>query len=230
VLSAQRFPLRVKAIGFDLDGTLIDTAGDLALAANAMRQALDLPPIAAELIKSFIGHGIPNLVHRTLSVDRDPSEDELRRGLALYEHYYAEFLYRTSTPYPGVFAGLAAMRGQGYPLVCITNKSARFTDALLEQTGLAEFFVVTLSGDSLPRKKPDPLPFLHVCEQLGIGTQEFLYIGDSANDTQAARAAGSPVFVVAYGYHQRADPAELGADAVVAGLVEAAKLIENSAV
>lgn len=221
----------VRAVGFDLDGTLIDTAGDLAHAANLMLADLQRQAVAPAVIQSFIGKGIANLVRRALTVggQPQPSEAELDHALLRYEHHYWNNLTHSSRVYDGVVTGLRIMREAGFPLACITNKSSRFTLALLERLGLAESFQIIVSGDSLARKKPDPLPFLHVCGKFNIAPSEFLYIGDSANDTEAARAAGSPVFVVAYGYHQRNDPAELGADAVVAGLVEAADLIENTA-
>jgi phosphoglycolate phosphatase len=229
VLSGK-FPLAVKAVGFDLDGTLMDTAGDLVLAGNMMREELGLSPISREVILSFIGKGIRNLVRRAISFDAvvEPSDDDLRRAVEIYERHYRVVLHHSSVVYPDVIAGLDLLQQAGFPLACITNKSARFTTPLLEFAELANRFEITLSGDSLPKKKPDPLPFQHVCEQFGIAAHEFLYIGDSVNDTEAARAAGSPVFVVAYGYHQRGDASELEADAVVSGLVEAAKLIENS--
>ncbi len=222
--------LAVRAVGFDLDGTLIDTIDDLAHAANLMRADLHLAPLGSELIKSFVGKGIRNLVHRTLSVERagELSEDEYARGLEIYERHYFSVLTRTSAPYPQVTAGLRSLSEQGFRLACVTNKSARFTLPLLERTGLASFFELTLSGDSLERKKPNPAPLLHVCERFAITASELLYIGDSVNDTEAARAAGCPVFVVDYGYHQRGSASELGADATVGGLVEAADLIENS--
>jgi phosphoglycolate phosphatase len=131
-------------------------------------------------------------------------------------------------PYPGVLDGLSALRENGFRLACITNKAEAFTLPLLRATGLLEFFDLVLSGDTLPKKKPDPMPLLHACKQFNIEPGEMLLIGDSLNDSQAARAAGCHIFCVPYGYNEGRDVRELDCDAVVPSLYEAAKLIRKS--
>jgi phosphoglycolate phosphatase len=150
------------------------------------------------------------------------------RALPIYERCYADINGRHTTIYPGVVEGLEALRAQGFPLACVTNKSGRFTRPLLEQVRLASYFTEVVAGDTLPRKKPDPLPLLHVCGRLGIGPPEMLMIGDSLNDAQAARAAGCPVFCVTYGYNEGHDVRELDIDAIVESLVEATRLIQKA--
>jgi phosphoglycolate phosphatase len=224
------FPLRVKAVMIDLDGTLLDTIPDLAAASNLMLHELRQPPLAEALIRTFVGKGIQNLVERVLAAafDADAAAELMPRALAIYERCYADINGRHTTIYSGVVEGLEALRAQGFPLACVTNKSGRFTRPLLEQVRLASYFTEVVAGDTLPRKKPDPLPLLHVCGRLGIGPPEMLMIGDSLNDAQAARAAGCPVFCVTYGYNEGHDVRELDIDAIVESLVEATRLIQKA--
>ena len=222
-------PARVKAVVIDLDGTLLDTIGDLAGAANAMRLELGLAPLDPDVIKTFVGKGIANLVSRTLTYGRgNLDQAALNASVAVFERHYALCLTATSRPYPGAEKGLQALRAKGLRLGCITNKAARFTRPLLESAGLAGYFEIVLSGDSLPRKKPDPLPLLHAARFFNVEPRELLLIGDSVNDVQAARAAGCPVFVVSYGYNEGRDIRALDYDVLIAGLDEAAKFVENA--
>ena len=222
-------PARVKAVVIDLDGTLLDTIGDLAGAANSMRLELGLAPLDPDVIKTFVGKGIANLVSRTLTYGRgNLDQAALNAAVAVFERHYALCLTATSRPYPGAEKGLQALRAKGLRLGCITNKAARFTRPLLESAGLAGYFEIVLSGDSLPRKKPDPLPLLHAARFFNVEPRELLLIGDSVNDVQAARAAGCPVFVVPYGYNEGQDIRALDYDVLIAGLDEAAKFVENA--
>ena len=123
-------------------------------------------------------------------------------AVANFERQYEKCFGDTSRPYPGVIDGLNALKDKGLRLGCVTNKAEKFTLPLLQRTGLADYFELTLSGDSLPEKKPHPLPMLHAAEFFGAANAEVLLIGDSVNDAEAARAAGSPVFIVPYGYNE----------------------------
>jgi phosphoglycolate phosphatase len=224
------FPLAVKAVTIDLDGTLLDTIPDLAAAANMMLAELGRPPLDIELIRTFVGKGIPRLVERTLAggVDGVPDPALMARALPIYERHYVEVNGRHTTLYPGVKEGLDRMREQGFPLACVTNKSARFTLPLLDKIGLAPYFRTVVSGDTLVRKKPDPDPLLHAATVLEIAPGDMLMIGDSLNDTQAARSAGCPVFCVTYGYNEGHDVRDLDTDALVDSLLDAAALIEKA--
>ena len=227
---AGRFPLRVKAVMIDLDGTLADSIPDLAAAANMMLRELDRPPLAIALISTFVGKGIPRLVERALagSIDGRASAEQMDRALPIYERCYAEVNGRHTVIYPGVREGLERLRAMQLPLACVTNKAERFTHALLRQLGLARDFEIVVAGDTLPQKKPDPAPLLHACRSFGIAPAEMLMIGDSVNDALAARAAGCPVFCVPYGYNEGRDVRELDVDAIVASLVEATRLITKA--
>lgn len=223
----MKFPLPVKAIVIDLDGTLLDTAPDLADAAAAMLVELGQPPLPVDEIKTYIGNGVSRLVKRVLTRDMhaEPEPQHFERALAIFERHYGANVSRKSRPFPGVVEGLDAMRAAGFRLACITNKAARFTHPLLKDTGLFDYFELILSGDTLPEKKPSPLPLRHACQVFGCEPAALLLIGDSLNDAQAARAAGCPVFCVPYGYNRGRPVTELDIDAVVPTLADAAKLV-----
>ena len=224
------FPLRVKAVMIDLDGTLADTIPDLAAATNLMLRELGRPVQDVERIRDFVGKGIPRLVERALagSVEGTAPADQMARALPIFERCYAEENGRHSVLYPGVNDGLLAMRSMQLPLACVTNKSGRFTVPLLEQLGIARFFDQVIAGDTLPQKKPDPAQLLHACRFFNIAPREMLMIGDSGNDALAARAAGCPVFCVTYGYNEGQDVRELDVDAIVPSLIEAKRLIQKA--
>ncbi len=226
-LKAGLFPLAIKAVVIDLDGTLLDTAPDLAEAANRMLAEMRLPVIEEALVKTYIGNGVGRLIKRVLTRDMNAEPDEalFAKAQPIYEKHYAEVVSLNSRPYAGVVDGLDALKQAGYRLACITNKAEKFTLPLLKDTGLADYFELILSGDTLPKKKPDPMPLFHVCEKFGVKPNELLLIGDSLNDTQAARAAGCYVFCMPYGYNRGQNVSELDLDAVVDTLVDAANLI-----
>jgi phosphoglycolate phosphatase len=220
-----------RAVLFDLDGTLLDSAPDLAAAANAMLAELGLPARDPAVIATYIGKGIPKLVERALTGALDAAADPVlsARALPMYERYYAEESGRRSVPFPGVIDGLRALHDAGLPLACITNKAERFTLDLLQRTGLDGFFPVVVCGDTVARKKPDPEPVLTACARLGVRPADALMIGDSANDCQAARAAGCPVWCVPYGYNEGRPVETLDCDLIVPDLTEAARRLLGGA-
>jgi len=224
------FPLRVKAVTIDLDGTLADSIPDLAAATNMMLRELGRPELPLERIKEFVGKGIPRLVERSLArtIDGTASAEEMSRALPVFERHYTDVNGRHSVLYPGVQEGLEEFRAMQMPLACVTNKSGRFTVPLLEQLGIAGFFEQIIGGDALPQKKPHPAQLLHACKRFGIKPAEMLMIGDSGNDAQAARAAGCPVFCVPYGYNEGQDVRKLDVDAIVPSLIEAKRLIQKA--
>lgn len=226
----RRFPLRVRAVMIDLDGTLADTIPDLAEAANMMLRELDRPGLEQELLRTFVGKGIPKLVERALAGNLEGKVPAalLARALPIYERCYAEVNGKHTVIFPGVSEGLRTLRAMQLPLACVTNKAERFTLALLEHLQLARCFEQVIAGDTLPQKKPDPQPLLHACRGFGIAPGDMLMIGDSVNDVEAARAAGCPVFCVSYGYNEGRDVRELDVDAIVTSLIEATQLIQKA--
>jgi phosphoglycolate phosphatase len=224
------FPIPVKVVLIDLDGTLIDTVGDIIHAANLMRGTLGFQPLDAALIRNFVGKGITNLVAKTLKdAVGEVGPTALKVAVANFERQYETCFVDTSKPYPGVLDGLNALKGAGFRLGCVTNKVEKFTLPLLEKTGLRDYFEIVVSGDSLPEKKPHPMQLKHAAEFFECKPIEMLLIGDSINDAQAARAAGSAVFIVPYGYNEGQELRGLDCDAFIDDIPAALKLVRIAA-
>ena len=191
-----------RAVLVDLDGTLIDTAPDIAAAANATLASLGLAALEIAQVRSFIGEGIAVLVRRSLAVRMSATEagQALPAALEEFERHYAATNGRYSLVYAGVAEGLRAMRERGLKTACVTNKALRFAEPLLAHHALLECFDTLVAGDSTPAKKPDPAPVLEACRRLAISPADSVLIGDSAHDARAARAAGVQFVAVSYGY------------------------------
>jgi phosphoglycolate phosphatase len=228
-MGIRNFPLAVSAIVIDLDGTLLHTAPELAESANRMLRDMGRPDASQDLLTSYVGNGVAWLVKRALTGDMhaEPDADLFKQAQPIFEKHYSELLLQ-SKPFEGVVAGLDAMKAAGFRLGCITNKLARYTEPLLKGVGLADYFEIVLSGDTLPEKKPHPLPLLHAAKFFGVPVEHLLLIGDSLNDAVAARAAGCPVFCVPYGYNHGEPVGGLDLDAVIDSLPAALKLIERA--
>jgi len=220
--AAAPFVDRFRAVAFDLDGTLVDSAPDLAAAANGMLAAMGLRSLPDERVAAAIGDGIDALIARTLaeSAGGEPAPEALAAAGRRFREIYAANVFRASRVYPGVREGLERLAARGVPLGCITNKASRFTTALLHEAGLAGWLSFVECADTPEQRKPAPYLLLKACDDLGIAPSQLLYVGDSALDVAAARAAGCPVVMVAYGYHRASPAAESGADAVIASLAE----------
>jgi len=218
----------VRAVAFDLDGTLLHTLPDIAAAADRLLRELGRPAAGEAGVRSYIGNGIPRLVRRLLTgeMEGEPPAGIFEPAFDAFLRHYRDTFLASPAPYPGVMEGLKGMRSAGLRLACVTNKSRAFTEPMLEATGLARFFEVVLSGDSLPAKKPDPAPLLHVAERFDLEPAQLLMVGDSANDTRAARAAGCPVVCVPYGYRGTMTLRDLDCDAIVDDLVQVLRLVE----
>jgi phosphoglycolate phosphatase len=225
-MAFRDFPLPVSAIVIDLDGTLLHTAPELAESANRMLRDMGRPAVSQDLLMSYIGNGIHWLVKRALTGDMhaEPDAALFDQALPIFEKHYTELLLE-SKPFDGVVAGLDALKAAGYRLGCITNKVARYTEPLLQGIGLAHYFEIVLAGDTLPEKKPHPLPLLHSAEFFGVPIERLLLIGDSLSDAQAARAAGCPIICVPYGYNHGEPVETLNVDAVIPDLTGVLPLI-----
>ncbi|HEC85900.1 MAG: phosphoglycolate phosphatase [Candidatus Parabeggiatoa sp. nov. 2] len=218
-----------KLVLIDLDGTLIDTAPDLAYAIDGMMSQLDLPQRGVEKVRRWIGNGIERLVKRAL-LDNDegePDEELFQSGLHLFKVIYGQINGRLSTLYPGVREGLEWLSEQQYQLACITNKAEQFTTPLLKILELEHHFRLIISGDSLPKKKPDPLPLLHAAEFFKIEPHNALMLGDSINDVIAARAAGFQIICVSYGYNHGEDIRTANPAAVIDSLAQLPNFISE---
>lgn len=213
----------LRSATFDLDGTLVDSIPDLAAACHAMLAELGQRPRTDDDIHRFVGKGMAVLVERCLTWDAAPEASLLEAGIAAFRRHYADLNGRASTVYPGVVDGLEAFRALGLPLGVVTNKPAAFTAPLLERMGLAAYFEVVISGDTLAFKKPRPEPLLHACALLATEPGLNLHVGDSLNDIESARAAGCPVICVPYGYNEGRPVDSADCDALVSDLVAAAR-------
>ena len=213
-------------VALDLDGTLVDSVPDIAWCIDRTMPRFGIPPRGEALVRTWVGNGVERLIDRALTGALDGTADpDLRReaGAAFLDLYSRHGRHR-SRVYPGVRKGLAALRAHGAVLACITNKPHGPAVDLLAHLELIGHFELVLGGDSLPRRKPDPLPLIHACATLDVAVELSLFAGDSASDVEAARAAGMRVVCVSYGYNHGRDIAEAAPDAVVDSLDKLAVL------
>ena len=238
-----KFPIDISAVAFDLDGTLVDTLPDLYASANRMLADLGLAPVDAETVRAYIGRGIDRLVTHLLTdepgSDRagnprgncvgnssgEPDAVLLGEAGAIFRDHYRRLLTNESRLFPETEDTLKRMRALGLRLACVTNKLDAFTRPLLDGLGVLYLFDEVISGDTLERKKPDPLPLTYCAQRFGIAPQRLLMVGDSQTDILCARAAGCPVICVPYGYRSGMDLHELNCDAIVQAVSELFELI-----
>jgi phosphoglycolate phosphatase len=217
----------IRAAIIDLDGTMLDTVPDFELALNGMRAEFHLAPITQDIIKPMVGKGSEKLIRDVLALDYDSARIDavFDEAMAAYQRHYLAINGERSVLYPGVLEGLQAMRELGLRLACVTNKPIAFATPLLAQKGLAPYFELVYGGDSLPRKKPDPLPLLQVCADFDLAPSSVVAIGDSSNDAEAARAARCYVLTVPYGYNHGRPVQDIDSDGIVNSLLDAAELL-----
>jgi len=198
-----------KAILFDLDGTLIDSAPDLALAINHMLTSIGRDEISADIIRSWVGNGASILVQRGLSgqseIDADLDPVLLEKALAIFLEFYAKNLCVDTVTYPHVRSTLKILKAQGYQLAVVTNKPFDFIQPILDGLELNGLFELLVGGDSLDKRKPDPLPLHYSCEKLGVTVEQCVMVGDSKNDVLAANAANMQSIGLSYGYNYGED-------------------------
>ncbi|MGB7283697.1 MAG: HAD-IA family hydrolase [Candidatus Acidiferrum sp.] len=198
----------VRALIFDLDGTLIDSKQDLIRSVNAMLRELGRGELAEETISGYIGHGAPRLVARALG--EDCAEEEQQRGLEFFLRYYELHKLDTTRAYPEVAETLDKLRHM--PMAVLTNKPVRISVRILEAMGLSKYFRAIYGGNSFETKKPDPLGARTILKELAVAPSEALLVGDSEVDVQTARNAGMHAAAVNYGFgvHDRgAHPADI---------------------
>ena len=223
--------IKPQMILIDLDGTLIDSVPDLTYCVDEMMAALDLPGRGDAKVRNWVGNGIERLVRRALiaRLDGEPVAHLRVTAYPLFLELYAQNTSKRSRLYPGVLDGLNYMRDAGYKLGCVTNKAAEFTEPLLKDLGIYDRFGIVISGDSLPKKKPDPMPLLHAAAHFGVPVEKSLMLGDSVSDVNAARAAGFQIVCVSYGYNHGQDIRTAKPDAVIDSMVELEGLLESAA-
>lgn len=210
----REFPFTI--VGFDLDGTLLDTSADLAAAANRALAVLGRDPLPVAEVIARVGGGTRNMLAQVLAASGGGDEALVDRLLPELLDYYQANMTVHTRPYPGAEAALDTLGGRGVRLAVVTNKLERFAVELLAHTGLAERFACVIGGDSagLTATKPDPAPIRLMVDRMGGGATAF--VGDSRYDVMAAKAAGVPVVACRFGF-AAAQVDALGADAVIDG-------------
>lgn len=207
-----------KAILFDLDGTLIDSAPDLAVAVNHMLYTLNRDTFSQDTIRYWVGNGAQVLVKRALSgqsgIDENLDPVLFEKALEIFLTFYAQNLAVTTVTYPNVPSTLKTLKEAGYRLAIVTNKPFDFVAPILKGLNLDGLFELHLGGDSLPQKKPDPAPLLYVYEQLNVTVEQCVMVGDSKNDILAANACGMQSIGVTYGYNYGEDIGSYNPDVV----------------
>ncbi len=194
----------IKAVLFDLDGTLVNTLPGLTQLVNQVRQDFDKPPLNEELVSTYIGKGIPNLIHRALTesmTERLP-DDIYKMAMDSLELRIRQGSYDTGTPYPGALDAVKRLKASGYKIALVTNKLYDMTISDVGKTGLLEFMDVVIGGDSTEHPKPAPDPLFMACQKLDVALHETIMVGDSGNDSGAALAAGIKCFLVRTGWSE----------------------------
>ena len=204
----------IEAVLFDLDGTLADTAPDMARTVNAMRAKRGLAPVATELVRPHVSKGARGMICSAFEMTTEHPD-----FLAMREEFldiYGRALCVDTVLFPGMAELLASLEADGIAWGVVTNKFERFARPILEKLGVADRAGAIVGGDTCPRPKPFPDPLLFAAEQMRVAPESTLYVGDDERDVQAARAAGMPVIVAGYGYLGDGPPPILwGADGII---------------
>jgi len=219
-VSVKKF--RPKLIMIDVDGTLVDSVPDLAYCVDETMKAIGKKPWSEAQVRHWVGNGVPKLVERSLTGELEGTLDQVEYDQAypIFLELYSHNTSVRSCLYDGVKEGLDYMKAQGYTLGCVTNKAEQFTLPILKDLGIFDYFGIVVSGDTLSKKKPDPLPLLHSAEFFGIDPQHSLMLGDSVSDVKASRAAGFEIICMSYGYNHGNDIRDNNPDLVIDSMAE----------
>ena len=206
-----------KLIMIDVDGTLVDSVPDLAYCIDEMMQKLGLQKRGEDKVRHWVGNGVPKLVERALSGELEgrPIKEVFDIAYPIFLDLYEDNATKRSYLYDGVREGLDYLQSQGYQLGCVTNKSEQFTHPLLQVLGIFNDFKIIISGDTLAKRKPDPMPLLYCAEHFKLKPEECLMLGDSVSDVKAARAAGFDIICMSYGYNHGNDIGDENPDLVI---------------
>ena len=195
----------IKLIAFDLDGTLLDSVPDLAVAADQAVQEMGFPSVTEEQVRDYVGNGADVLIGRALSqnltVNPELTEETRSKARILFDDFYEQGGHKLSHLYPSVKETLAELDKAGFTMALVTNKPSKFVPDVLAQHGIAKYFVDVIGGDSFPEKKPNPMALNWLLEKHNVKADEMLMVGDSSNDIKAAKNAGCYSFGLTYGYN-----------------------------
>lgn len=214
----------IRAVILDLDGTLLDTAGEIGEAMDRTLDELGFRRVPLQEIQAMIGRGVPKLVERVTARIGATGIDPAKM-IGRFEAHYAQTVGTNAPLFEGVFPGLMRLYQASLKLAVVTNKPRFFSQQLLDRAEVAHFFSAVVAGDDGVAKKPAGDMLLAACRTMGTEPSETLMVGDSDNDVAAAREAGCPVWCVPYGYNEGRGPETLACDRIVATVDEAARLL-----
>jgi len=211
-----------KLIMIDVDGTLVDSVPDLAYCVDELMVLMGREKWGEAKVRHWVGNGVPKLVERSLTGELEGTVDksDFDKAYPIFLELYAENTSERSSLYDGVREGLDYMKSEGYTLGCVTNKAEQFTLPILRDLGIFDDFGIVISGDTLEKKKPDPLPLLHATKHFGIDSKDSLMLGDSISDVKASRAAGFEIICMSYGYNHGDDIRDANPDLVIDSMAE----------
>ena len=211
-----------RLIMIDVDGTLVDSVPDLAYCVDELMLAMGREKWGEEKVRHWVGNGVPKLVERSLTgeLEGTVNKDDYDKAYPIFLGLYAKNTSKRSSLYPGVREGLDYMQSQGYTLGCVTNKAERFTLPISKDLGIFDYFGIVISGDTLERKKPDPLPLLHGAKFFAVDSKDSMMLGDSISDVKASRAAGFDIICMSYGYNHGNDIRNANPDVVIDSMAE----------
>jgi len=211
----------------DVDGTLVDSVPDLAYCVDEMMVELGMEKRGEDKVRHWVGNGVSKLVERAITGELEGQLDKelFNKAYPIFLNYYAENTAKRTCLYEGVREGLDYLSLQGYHLGCVTNKATQFTHPLLKELGIIDYFKIVISGDTLAKKKPDPMPLLYGAEYFGVKPKGCLMIGDSVSDVKASRSAGFDIICMSYGYNHGNNIADEKPDLVIDSMTELAKFL-----
>lgn len=212
----------------DVDGTLVDSVPDLAYCVDEMLKVLDMPVHGEDKVRNWVGNGVERLTRRALigQLDGEPDEALFEKAYPIFLDLYDKNVCERSCLYDGVREAMNFLKTTGVKIGCVTNKNAQFTLPILEKLGIKDDFEIIVCGDTLDKKKPDPLPLLHAAEKLGVTAAQSMMLGDSMSDVKAARAAGFDIVCMSYGYNHGEDIRDYNPDAVIDSMAEIKNIID----
>ncbi|MBA5762733.1 phosphoglycolate phosphatase [Vibrio sp. 404] len=223
----------LKLIAFDLDGTLLDSVPDLAVAADQAVKALGFSGVTEEQVRDYVGNGADILIGRALSqsltINPEFSPELLAKGRELFDDYYEQSGHKLTHLYPAVKETLAELQQAGFTLALVTNKPSKFVPEILAQHDIAKYFADVLGGDAFPERKPNPVALNWLLEKHGCTADEMLMVGDSKNDILAAKNAGCRSFGLTYGYNHGEPISASNPDFVADNIAQLLEVIAVSA-